>query len=99
MKLKIVNKRKVIRNIIMLTTVLTGIMFFSHTSLSNTKISYKTIYTSAGDTLWSIAKEEQTQNEYYKNKDIRDIIEGIKQVNNLNSTDLSNNQKLDIPIL
>ena len=93
-----INKKRIIRNIIILSLIIIGCISFNNTSLSRTQISYKTIYTSFGDTLWSIAKKEQKNNEYY-NKDIRDIIEEIRQVNNLNDTQISINQKLEIPTI
>lgn len=99
MKLRIVNKNKVIRNIIILNIIILGIIFFNNISLSSTKINYKTIYISQGDTLWSIAKEEQEKNEYFKNKDIREIIYQIKEINQLKSSYLLSNQKLEIPIV
>lgn len=62
------------------------------------KIDYKTVYVTRGDTLWKIASEEQTKNSYYKNKDVRDIIYDIKEINNLNVSDLKIGQELKIPI-
>lgn len=49
-----------------------------------------------GDTLWSIAKQEQESNEYYTNKDIRDIIQDIKITNSIIDSDLKVNQELKI---
>lgn len=98
MKLKIKDKSKVRRNLMVIALMIIGAIFLSNVSFSNSKIYYKTIYTSLGDTLWSIAKNEQKNNSYYKNKDIRNIIYEIKQINNLASTNISSNQKLQIPI-
>ena len=59
-------------------------LFISNRSFSHSDtINKKTIYTSYGDTLWSIAQSEQANNEYYKNKSIREIVEDIKNVNNM----------------
>jgi LysM repeat protein len=52
---------------------------------------------SNGDTLWEIAKLEKNTNEYYKNKDIREIVFDIKKVNNLQTSDIYEHQKLLIP--
>lgn len=98
MKFKIKDLKKVKRNLIILGLIIIGVLFFNNVSFSNSKLDYKTIYTNAGDTLWSIAKTEQENNSYYKNKDIRNIIYEIKQINNLASTNISPNQKLQIPI-
>lgn len=97
MNLKIVNKKKFIRSIIIVFLGVIGISFFvGSKSFSHTEIKYKTIYVSEGDTLWSIAKEEQNTNEYYKDENIRNIIEQIKKVNKMSSSDLQINQELKI---
>lgn len=98
MKLKIVNLGKFIRSIvIILGLIIVVSLFINSTTLSNTEIKYKEIYVSNGDTLWSIAKEEKENNAYYENKDIRDIVTNIKNVNKLNGTNLKENQQLLIP--
>lgn len=74
-------------------------LFISNISFSHGENNYKTIYVSNGDTLWSIAKEEQENNAYYEDKDIREVVNNIKTVNKLNSSDLSSNQKLVIPCI
>lgn len=97
MNLKIVNKKKFMRSIVLVFLVIIGISFFiGNKSFSYGEIKYKTIYVCEGDTLWSIAKEEQNTNEYYKNKNIRNIIEQIKKVNKMSSSDLRINQELKI---
>ena len=66
MNLKIVNGKKFIRSIAFIFAILFGISFMiSNQSLSHTEIQYKTIYVAKGDTLWSIAREEQENNPYY----------------------------------
>ncbi len=97
MNLKIVNKKKFVRSIILVFLVIIGISFFvGSKSFSHAESKYKTIYVSKGDTLWSIAKEEQNTNEYYRNENIRNIIEQIKKVNKMSSSDLQINQELKI---
>lgn len=97
MNLKIVNRRKFIRSIVLMFLLIIGISFIiSNKSFSHTEIKYKTIYVSNGDTLWSIAKEEQNSNNYYKDKNIRNIVDEIKNVNNMTSSDLKINQELKI---
>ena len=98
MKLKIVNLSKFIRSIFVVLAILIGItLFISNTSFSHGESSYKTIYVANGDTLWSIAKQEKETNIYYENKDIRDVMNHIKQVNKLSSSDLFVNQELTVP--
>ncbi len=67
-------------------------------SFSHQDISYKTIAISNGDTLWTIAKTEKKENSYYEGKDIRDIIQDIKRINNLKNANLKANQVLEIPV-
>lgn len=96
-KLKV--KRTVKLSIIVLVLVIAVLLFIHSTSLSYKDIEYREMYVSRGDTLWAIAKSEQENNEYYKGKDIREIIFDIKKINNLSSSDLNINQKILIPSL
>ena len=82
--MKIVNKTKFIRMIILMIGIIIFISFaFSNDTLSKGEVKEKTIYISSGDTLWSIASDEKENNAYYERKDIRDIIYEIKKINNL----------------
>lgn len=100
MKLKIVNLSKFIRSILIILGIIMCISLFINTiSFSHTDTKYKTIYVSNGDTLWSIAKEEKNTNSYYEDKDVRDIVNNIKQMNKLSNCDLSINQKLVVPYI
>lgn len=98
MKLKIVNFSKFIRSMMLIVGIIFIIsLFINNKSFSYKENEFKEIYVSNGDTLWSIAKEEKENNPYYKNKDIRDIVNNIKSINKLNSGNLFANQKLIIP--
>lgn len=99
-ELKIVNRRKFFLSIMLSTAMLFTILFStSKYTLSHTNLNYKKTYISSGDTLWEIAKEQQINNCYYKNKDIRDIISDIKKFNNLKSCNLWVGQEIKIPII
>lgn len=93
--MKIVNTKKFIRSIFLITFIL----FFAiiKSSFSYSKTEYKTLYVKSGDTLWSIANSLQNA-EYYKGRDIRFIINNIKEINNLANSNIIINQKLKIPI-
>ena len=98
--MKIVNKRKFIRS----TSILMGIIMFfilmlSNIRFSHTEISYKEVFVSSGDTLWSIAKYEKNNNNYFEDKDIQDIIYEIKNINNLKNSSLNIGDKLTIPTI
>lgn len=98
MKFKIVNLSKFIRSILVILGIIICIsLFISNISFSHTETTYKTIYVSTGDTLWSIAKEEKSSNSYYANKDVRDIVNNIKDINKLSNCNLSIGQKILIP--
>lgn len=94
--MKIVNRKKFIRMItIILGILLVMFFYFSNSSFSKEEVKTKTIYVSNGDTLWTIAEEEQETNPYYQEKDIRTIIHEIKKLNYLpNNSNLTVGQKL-----
>lgn len=93
--LKNINKKTLI---IIIFTLLIVICIFSNNSYSNVKVSYKTIFTSKGDTLWSIAENEISNNNYYSNEDIRKVVFEIKKINNLDTNIISEGTELKIPI-
>lgn len=94
------NVKRIMKLIIVMVVLVIVILLFIHsTSLSYKDTQYREIYVCSGDTLWDIAKHEQENNNYYKGKDIREIIFDIKKVNNLSSSDLNINQKILIPSL
>jgi len=98
--MKIVNVKKFISSILLiLGAIILGSFCISNVSLSHGKSEYKIIYVSNGDTLWSIAKSEVSDNEYYFNKGVRDVVENLKLVNNLSNTSLKVGQQLQIPII
>lgn len=100
MKIKIVNIKKFIRSILLfLAIILILSLIIVKATLSHEEISYKSIYVSNGDTLWSIAKHEQKNNSYYTKKEIRYIIDDVINKNNLNSNNLLVNQVLKIPFI
>mgnify|MGYP003310880471 CR=1 FL=1 len=58
--MRIVNKKKFIKMIILIIGIIgISLICFSNISFSKGEIKTKTIYVSNGDTLWSIAEEEQ----------------------------------------
>ncbi len=100
MKLKITNKRKFKRTILIIIFGMLLILFFAlNNAYSNGEIKYKQEYIYSGDTLWTIAEDEAKNNKYYENKDIRNIISEIKQINNIQNGELKVGQKIEIPTL
>lgn len=96
--MKIVNIKKFIRSITIVVLVIIGLsLLISNTTYSHGEKQYKTIYVSEGDTLWNIAKTNQSINDYYKGKDVRYILNDLINVNNLKSTTITVNQELRIP--
>lgn len=99
MKIKIVNKKKFTRAITILVISILIVFVFVINSYSTVEIKYKEKYICHGDTLWSIAKEEITNNEYFKDKDIREVIYELRKINNLNALSLKEGDILSIPVL
>ena len=96
--MKIKNIKKFIRGIlIILGIILTVSLFISKVTYSHGEKTYKTIYVSEGDTLWNIASLESKNNSYYKNKDVRHIVNDLMAINNLSSSNLKIHQELKIP--
>lgn len=95
---KIVNTKKFIRSLILIFLICFILSFvLAKSSFSYTKLEYKTLYVKSGDTLWNIANSLQNT-DYYRGKDVRFIISDIKEINNLNNSNISINQELKIPI-
>ncbi len=98
--MKIVNFKKFLRSIFIILLVIFALsLICAKATLSHKEVEYKTFFVADGDTLWSIAQDLQKNNTYYKGKDIRDIISNIKDINNLESSNLYINQELKIPIV
>lgn len=96
--MRIVNKTKFIRACIILGILITMIIIVSTKTYSKGEIDYKTEYICRGDTLWNIASNEISNNEYYKNKDIRNVVNELQSINNLTDIDLVEGMKIKIPI-
>lgn len=96
--MKIVNKTKFIKTISILIILIFIVIIFAKNTYSKGEVSYKEDYIYAGDTLWSIAKNEMDSNKYFENKDIRTVVDELKSVNNFSSSELYEGQKIKIPI-
>ena len=86
---------KVKRGIILIIFIL--IIIFAKSSYSKEEIDYTIKRVYEGDTLWSIASLEKENNTYYKDKDIRYVINDIKYINNLKNSSLYEGMQLKIP--
>ena len=95
--MRIVNKAKFIRSNVILAILISSIVIFATKAYSNVETKYKEEYVCAGDTLWSIAQEELENNKYFEGKDIRCVVNELKNVNNLASANLKEGDKLKIP--
>lgn len=79
-----INLKKFIRALVIVIGITILITFLATKSIySYEKLKTKTIYTNKGDTLWNIALDEKENNKYYKDKNIREIVYDIKQINNM----------------
>lgn len=98
--MKIVNVKKFVRSIVIVLLIIFGAsIIFAKGTLSHKEAEYKKLYVSEGDTLWTIADDLQSNNDYYKDKDIRYIIEDMKNINNLESSSIYVNQELIVPVI
>lgn len=97
--MKIVNKRKFIRSISTIGVIIFIMLIFANISLSHTETKFKMMSVVSGDTLWSIARLEKSNNEYFKDKEIRDIVDEIKYINNLSDSSLKVGEQLTIPTI
>ena len=94
--MRIKNRKKFIRGILIIIAFIS--LIACKVTYSYSEHNYKTVYVSDGDTLWSIAVMEQKSNNYYEGKDVRYIMENIKSVNNLNTSNLYEGQELKVSI-
>ena len=96
---RIVNvKRFILSSTILFLLIVLALSAIINITYSCNETDFKTIYVTEGDTLWKIAEKEKANNMYYENKDIRDIIYDIKNINELNISNLRIGQELKIPI-
>ena len=99
MKLKIVNSKKFIRSLIIITVSILFLLFIGfNNTYSKGKIKYKEEYISRGDTIWEIAEKESRENKYFENIDVRSIVKEIKTINSIENQTLEIGQKIQIPI-
>lgn len=96
--MKIVNRKKFVRNISILIIIFGLAIIFSKNTYSKAEISYKECYIYNGDTLWNISEKEIEDNKYFKNKNIREVIYELKNINNLSESALKVGEKIKIPI-
>ncbi len=99
MRLKIVNKRRFIISFTILCFIIIVCLSANVSGKSNEKISYNKRHIYNGDTLWSIAEEQKNNNWYYKDKDVRYIIYDIKNINNMENSNVYEGQELYIPYI
>lgn len=98
MKLRIKNKFKfVMSTSILFIIIICIVLSMISSTYSYVEVKYKDIMVSTGETLWSIASEEKKYNEYYKDRDIRYIVDDIKLNNDLGKGYLQVGQILVIP--
>lgn len=96
--MKIVNKKKFIKSISILILIISSLIIFSKNTYSKVEITYREDYIYSGDTLWSISKNEIQNNRYFKNKDIREVVSELKNINNFSEVNLEVGKKIKIPI-
>lgn len=83
-------------SIVLFFMILLICLLFSKAVYSACEVSYKERVVFSGDTLWEIAKSELAENDYFKNKNIRDVISEIKEINQLEDSYIKEGQILKI---
>lgn len=94
--MRIKNRKKFIRGILIIIELVS--LLICKSTLSYDELEYKTVHVSRGETLWEIAENEQKNNSYYANKDIREIVNNIKNINKLEDLNLYEGQEILIAI-
>lgn len=97
-RITIVNKKRFMFTIIIIIFILFFGLFFSIYAIINKAectqdIKYIEVYVQDGDTIWNIAKQYVSNN-----RDIRDLIYEIGQINNLKDYNIYPGDIIRIPI-
>ena len=95
--MKIRNKIKFIRTLSILIGLILVCIVFANKAYSTGEIKYEERRIYNGDTLWSISEEESINNKYFKDKDIRYIVNEIKKINNLTNCNIIEGDIIKIP--
>lgn len=99
-KYKIVNKKKFAFSVFIIFITIIGVsLLFCTSSYSSGEVKYKEVEVICGDTLWSIAREENRNNAYYEGKDIRYVVYEIDKLNNIGNSVLREGDKIKIPTI
>lgn len=95
--MKITNKTKFVRSNMILVILLSTIVILATNTYSKVETKYKEEYIYAGDTLWSIAEEELKNNKCFEGKDIRYVVNELKDMNNFSTSAIKEGNKIKIP--
>jgi len=99
-KYRIINKKKFAFSVfIIFLSILSISLLFCTSSYSSGEVKYKEIEVIRGDTLWSIASEENRNNAYYEGKDIRFVVYEIDKLNNIGNSILREGDKIKVPTI
>lgn len=99
-KYRIVNKKKFVFSVFIILIAILGVsLLFCKSSYSSGEVQYKEVEVIKGDTLWSIAGEENRNNAYYEGKDIRFIVYDIDKLNNIGDSILREGDRIKVPTI
>ena len=92
-----INLNKFIRSIIIIIGFVIFITFIATKSIySYVSPEEKIIYAQPGDTLWSIARFAKENSSYYKDMNIKEVIQNIRDNNDISNNVIKSGQKLKI---
>lgn len=98
--MKIVNRKKFVKSMGITLLIMIGmLLLLINNTFSKGEVKYKQEAIMQGETLWSIAEKEINSNSYFKEKDIRIIVNEIKQINHLENKTLQEGEKILIPTI
>lgn len=86
---------KFVVNVLFILSILFVITLFTNFNLANKQIKTNEIIVQSDDTIWNLAKKACKDKE---NLNIQNVVIEIKEINNLDSSDIYVGQVLNIPI-
>lgn len=92
---RIKKSNKFVVNVLFILSILFILSLFTNFNLANKQIKTNEIIVQSDDTIWNLAKNACKNK---KDLNIQNVVIEIKEINNLNSSDIYVGQVLNIPV-